>query len=231
VLVGLALCLALVALPAASKPSADVRPDTYLAFGDSITDGAGSSDETGYRSRLEALLTTRFGRAVVINGGRPGADSRIGARAAAAALDRHRPAVTLILFGTNDWRDDPRDPPQPVATVNSLRKIVREARARGSRPLLATLPPVNTGFDANVPAAREEWVRRVNVLIREMAGKQQAVLVDLHAALLAEAPPAALFADGIHPNDQGYAVIARAFFLALAAEATPLPPQPPAPAR
>lgn len=217
---GLALCLALVAAPLASNPPVRdaPRPDTYLAFGDSITDGAGSTDETGYRTQLEALLKARFGRAVVINGGRPGADSRIGARAAAAALDRHRPAVTLILFGTNDWRDDPKDPPLPAATSNSLRKIVREAKGRGSLPFLATLPPTNIGFDANVPAARNEWVSRVNLRLREMAREEHVALVDVHAAMVAAGPLRTLFADGVHPNDAGYAVIARAFFEALSAE-------------
>ncbi len=202
---------------AAAQPA---RPDTYMAFGDSITDGAGSSDETGYRSRLQSALRARFGRGLVINEGRPGADSRGGARAAAAALARHRPAVTLILFGTNDWRDDPEDPPLPAATVNSLRKIVREAKARHSRPLLATIPPSNTAFDANVPAARNEWVTRTNARIRELARQEAVALVDIHAALLAAGPLGTLFADGVHPNDAGYAVIARAFLEALVAEAS-----------
>lgn len=194
------------------------RPHTYMAFGDSITEGAGSSDEFGYRPRLEAALRDRFGQAEVINEGTPAADSRRGQRTIAAALRRHRPAATLILLGTNDWDDTPRE---PVSTANALRRIVREVKAHGSRPYLATIPPTNTGFDANVPPARNAWVARTNTLIRALARDDGAVLVDLHAAFLAAAPPAALFADGVHPNDTGYALIASAFFDALTTKPSP----------
>jgi lysophospholipase L1-like esterase len=212
----LGVLLAAGALPAAEAP----RRDTYMAFGDSITDGAGSSDETGYRGPLERMLKERFGRAVVVNEGRPGADTRGGARAVAAALLRHRPAVTLVMFGTNDWRDDPKDPPSASATVNGLRKIVRAAKAGRSRPFLATIPPTNTGFDANVPAARNEWVLRTNARIRELAREEHVAMVDVHAAMVAQGPLASLFADGVHPNDAGYTVIAKAFLDALVAEAS-----------
>jgi len=194
------------------------RPHTYLAFGDSITAGDGSSDECGYRCRLESALRARFGQAEVINEGTPAADSRRGLRSITKALDRHRPAVTLILFGTNDWADEPRE---PLSTANSLRKIVREVKARQSRPYVATIPPVNAGFDANATAARNEWVTRANALIRAMAREEGAILVDVHAALLAAGPAKTLFADGVHPNDAGYAVIANSFFEALTAQPPP----------
>jgi lysophospholipase L1-like esterase len=191
-----ALGLLLAGTLASAVPVADEapRPHTYMAFGDSITEGAGSGDELGYRPRLEAALRDRFGEATVINEGKPAADSRRGQHSISAALRRHRPAATLILLGTNDWDDTPRE---PASTANALRRIVREVKARHSRPYLATIPPTNTGFDANVPPARG------------------AVLVDLHAAFVSAGAPAALFADGVHPNDAGYAVIATAFFEAL----------------
>ena len=208
----LGLLLAGTLASAVSAADEAPRPHTYMAFGDSITEGAGSSDELGYRPRLEAALRDRFGQALVINEGTPAADSRRGQRTIAAALRRHRPAATLILLGTNDWDDTPRE---PASTANALRRIVREVKAHGSRPYLATIPPTNTGFDANVPPARNEWVARTNVLIRELARDEGAVLVDLHAAFVSAGAPAALFADGVHPNDAGYAVIANSFFEAL----------------
>lgn len=202
------------ALASAGSAADDApRPHTYMAFGDSITDGAGSSDELGYRPRLEAALRGRFGQAVVINEGTPAADSRRGQHSIAAALLRHRPAATLILLGTNDWDEAPRE---PASTANALRRIVREVKARHSRPYLATIPPTNTGFDANVPPARNEWVARTNVLIRALTREEGAVLVDLHAAFVSAGAPAALFADGVHPNDRGYVVIADTFFTAVA---------------
>lgn len=184
-----------------------------MAFGDSITTGEGSSDEAGYRGRLEAGLQARFGRGEVVNEGTPGADSRRGLRSIAAALLRHRPAATLILLGTNDWADQPR---APVSTANSLRRIVREVKAHQSTAFVATIPPANMGADGGVADARNEWVSRANVLIRTMARDEGAMLVDVHAALVAAGPLPALFADGLHPNDAGYAVIAAAFLEVLA---------------
>src|SRR5262249_30512698 len=37
------------------------RPNTYMAFGDSITSGTGSNDGTGYRSYLEADIRSYWG--------------------------------------------------------------------------------------------------------------------------------------------------------------------------
>jgi imidazolonepropionase-like amidohydrolase/lysophospholipase L1-like esterase len=203
------------ALPGPVEPP---RPHTYMAFGDSLSGGTGSSDELGYRGRLQAALRAHFGdAATVIDEGKPGADSRRGQRAIAGALARHRPAATLILLGTNDWADTTSR--EPVSTANALRRIVREVKAQRSRPFLATIPPVNVGFDANATPAREDWVVRANSLIRPLAREEGAVLVDLHAALEAAGPAKSQFVDGVHPNDSGYAVIADAFFQAIAAQA------------
>jgi acyl-CoA thioesterase-1 len=210
----LSFLLLLQAGPAASAAPPAIKPDTYLAFGDSITDGAGSSDETGFRGILEAALKARFGSAVVINGGTPGADSRRGQRSIAAAISKHQPSVTLVLFGTNDWAAEPRE---PSSTANSLRRIVRDAKSPGGAVYLATIPPVNLGFDENVTPARADWIRKANALIGDVAREESVVLVDVHAAFAASESPKSLFADAIHPNDAGYAVIAKAFFDAITA--------------
>ncbi len=202
------------AATAAPSPAA-VPPRTYLAFGDSITDGEGSSDDTGYRTILQAALRGRFGEADVINEGMPGADSRRGQRAIAAALVKHQPAATLVLLGTNDWADEPRE---PSSTANSLRRIVRDAKSLGGAVFLATIPPVNTGFDENVPPTRGEWIRKANALIVEVAREEGAALVDVHTAMTSAESPKSLFADAIHPNDAGYAAIARAFFDAITSQ-------------
>lgn len=209
------------ASPQASPSPAAVRPHSYLAFGDSITDGEGSSDETGYRTILEAALKGRFGDAVVINEGVPGADSRRGQRTIAAAVVKHQPAATLILLGTNDWADEPRE---PSSTANSLRRIVRDAKSLEGAVFLATIPPVNTGFDENVPPERGEWIKKANALIAEVAREEAVALVDVHAAFATSESPKSLFVDGVHPNDGGYAVIARAFFDAITA-AQPVSPE------
>lgn len=206
----LALGLACFGQPAAREPAP--AAGVFMAFGDSITDGVGSSDEEGFRRPLQEALSRRFDGVRVVNEGMPAADSRRGQHAIAKALARQRPFATLILLGSNDWADEPRE---PRSTVNSLRRIVRAVTAAESVPFLATIPPVNQGFDANMSAARNAWVARANALIREMAPEEGAVLVDVHAAFVAHEPLRALFSDGVHPNDAGYALIADAFVQAI----------------
>lgn len=196
-------------------PIGDNRPNVYMALGDSLTDGAGSSDDNGYRVRLEAALRAHFGAASVINEGVPGTDSHHGAHHGALALLRHRPAATLILLGANDWSEDPGRSRPTAATINSLRRLVRGVKAARSLPFLATLPPVNAGFDATVPPPRNDWVTRTNDRIRALARAEGAVLVDLHQAFLRQPPARRLFSDALHPNDAGYALIAEAFFSAI----------------
>src|SRR5262245_61193729 len=79
------------------------EPNTYMAFGDSITLGDGSSDREGYRGPLQTQLQDFFGRAEVINQGTEGTRSDRGAQRIGGLLSAVHPAHTLILYGTNDW--------------------------------------------------------------------------------------------------------------------------------
>ena len=197
------------ALPeAASAP----RPHTYMAFGDSLTDGDGSSDGAGYRTRLERRLKARFGAASVIGEGATGTDSHRGARRIGKALGAHQPAGTLILYGSNDW-DDRED--HSRSTLNSLRRIVERVKGSGSLAYLATLIPTHPGVDPRASVERNRWVVRLNEGIRALAGSEEAVLVDLEAAFAKQADQDALYSDGLHPSDAGYDVIAEAFFEAI----------------
>jgi hypothetical protein len=55
----------------------------------------------------------------------------------------------------------------------------------------------------------------MNELIRPMVAEEGAVLADLHAAFLEAGPLEDLFVDHVHPNDDGYDIIARVFFEAI----------------
>lgn len=187
------------------------RPHTYLAFGDSITHGDGSSDDAGYRGRLQEALRQLFGRATVFDEGLPASKSPHGADRIGGQLDRYRPAYTLIHYGTNDWnRQGCREP--PCETIDSLRQMVRQVQAARSLPFLATIIPPNPDRS---PPERTEWVAKTNELIRPLAREEGAVLVDLHAAFLKEASLPSLFSDHIHPSDRGYSVMAEEFFRAI----------------
>ena len=178
----------------------------YMGFGDSLSFGT-------YQGRLESLLRAYFGAAQVVDEGMSGTRSLAGAGRIADALDYARPAYTLILYGTNDWNEQScKDDRFPCYTIDSLRTMIRETKAIGSLPFLATLPPVNVGFNEQAPPEREDWTKRMNDEIRKLARAEGVVLVDLHKAFAAAPNPKALYTDYVHPRGQGQDVMAQEFF-------------------
>lgn len=202
----------------ARLPIGTNRVGTYMAFGDSITVGEGSSDERGYRPLLEQKLQEHFRQGRVFDQGIGGTRSKEGAARIGLALRRHDPAYTLILYGTNDWNAaecrNVADP--PCFTVDSLRSIVRSVKSAQSLPILGTVIPVNTGYDARAPESRNVWVADVNQRLKAMASEEGAVVADLESAMLTAVPDFhVLFYDHVHPNDQGYAIMADEWFRAI----------------
>lgn len=199
-----------------SLPVGPNRPATYLALGDSITQGDGSSDDEGYRARLERRLRAHFGQATLIDDGVGGATSAMGVRRARRSLAAQRPGYVLILHGTNDWTDVACA--RSIAgceTAANLGNILRHVKAARSLPFLATLPPPNTGWSDDAPPEREARVAEVNAQIRALAKAEGAVLVDLERAFLEAGERRRLFSDAVHPSDAGYDLIANAFFDAI----------------
>jgi lysophospholipase L1-like esterase len=189
------------------------RPNVYMAFGDSITDGDGARTTEGYRDVLQEQLQQYFNRGTVVNEAIAGTRSDRGADRIGESLMHSRPAYSLILYGTNDWNRLECKVEFPCFTVSSLRAMIASARALESLPVIATIIPINPG-DAQAPE-RNEWVARMNDLIRPMVRQERAVLADLHAAFLKDPDARQLFSDRLHPNDQGYRVIAAEYFRAI----------------
>jgi lysophospholipase L1-like esterase len=200
-------------------------PATYMAFGDSITDGDGSADGTGYRGPLEKLLAQHFGSAQVLNEGIGGTKTPRGVERIAGALQSDMPAYTIILYGTNDWHNLDCQRYQDCPVVENLRSMIQAAKAVHSLPVIGTIIPANPGLQ---PPARNEWVARTDDDIRAMAQEEGAVVADLQAAFVFFMNLTDLFSDHVHPNDIGYQLIAQQFFLAISgrAQATPVLPVP-----
>lgn len=192
------------------------RPNVYMAFGDSITNGEPEiGDGQGYRAMLQQMLEAHFGVAVVANEGVDATRSDRGAARIGDSLARVRPAFTLIHYGTNDWNDFRCDF-IPCFTTDSLRSMVRQVRATGGKAFLATIIPTNTGYDARAPESRNEWVAQQNALIRQVADDEGAVLVDLNGALMRSGRPLnVLLHDHVHPTSIGYRIIADTWFAAI----------------
>jgi lysophospholipase L1-like esterase len=193
----------------------DNVPNTYLAFGDSITIGEGARSTDGYLDVLELLLAQNLGgRHRVIGDGVSGSTTEKGADRVEASLRRVRPAYTLILYGTNDWNKAPcKTTAPPCFTLDSLRFMVQVAKGARSLPVLSTIIPAHP---TATPPERNEWVVAMNELIKTMARQEGAALADSYGAFTRAGNLAQLFVDDKHPNDAGYQLIAGAFFTAIA---------------
>jgi lysophospholipase L1-like esterase len=200
-----------VPVPAVLAIGARARPNVYLAFGDSITWGEGSSGD-GYLDYLAADLRAFWGAADLINDGVPGTKSNRGESRIASSVARHRPAYVLVLYGTNDWNDAECRNEFPCYTIDALRSIVQQARDGGAMPVVGTIPPVNTAYRDRPYEERNDWVRRMNDLVRAMARQERAPVAEIHGDFLKQPSLPALYADYLHPNDEGYRLMSRSFF-------------------
>ncbi len=202
------------------------RDDGIALFGDSITDGFGSTPDAN--RRWSDALAERTGRPVLgagIGGNLLLNDSAWYGQSGVGRLRRdvlgHRGVDTLVvLLGLNDigfseTDEQPTYKPAPVVEAGELiaghRELIRQARAAGLRVIGATLLPFG-GSDhwgehaAKVSHELNEWIR--------CSGEYDAV-VDLNRVLADPADPDRLhpsydFGDHLHPNDAGYEVMAEA---------------------
>ena len=203
-----------VPVPARLPIGARNRPNVYLAFGDSITDGEGSSGE-GYRDYLREQLRTFWGRADIVNDGAPGTRSNAGRSRLPGSLSQYRPAYALILYGTNDWNEAECRSAFPCYTVDSLRAMILDTKSAGAFPIVGTIPPVNPQYTDRSPTERNDWVRRMNDLIRPMAASERVPVAEIHGDFLKQPSLPPLYFDFLHPNDRGYQLISQAFFRAI----------------
>lgn len=202
------------AVPATLAIGPHARPNFYMAFGDSITVGDGSSGG-GYPDYLAADLRSHWGRAEVVNEGVSGTKSDKGDARMERSLSRARPAWVLIMYGTNDYNDGVCRNDPPCYTIDALRSMIFQTREVGAWPVLATIPPVNPAFTDRDPVSRNAWVSQMNDRIRTLATQERIALADIHRDFLRQPSLQDLYADFLHPNDRGYQVMARSFFDAI----------------
>ncbi len=191
------------------------QPSVYFGYGDSITAGEGSSDFSGYGTKLQNMLGSYFARAQVNLFGREGTTSGQGLERAHAWIPRAHAAYVLVLYGTNDWQDQvcQNKGPDDCFTIDALGGILDVVEGAGSLPVLGTILPVNPNL---APAGRNNWIDQMNVKIKALAQQRQVLLADVNAEFKnAGTPLSSLFYDDIHPNDAGYQVLAQGWFKAI----------------
>jgi lysophospholipase L1-like esterase len=214
------------------------RPPGIALFGDSLTDGTGSSPDANCRfpdALAERLAAAGRPRAVLnlgIGGNRVTVDSAwLGDRATSRfqrdVLDQPGLGTVVILLGINDIgiSEVAEASPFPVfapytdvsadEVIAGYRDLIRQGRAAGLRVVGATVMPAKPSAFST---ARSEAKRAaINTWIRT-AGEYDAV-IDLDRALTSTSVPDRLndafdSGDHLHLNDAGYRAMADAVDLA-----------------
>lgn len=214
-------------------PAPELSVTRFAAFGDSITwgeDGTNSPSSISpfdttihpavqlptlqtYPGALQQLLVARYTKQspTVANQGLrgeqvtdPNTRPRFSGLLGSGLYD-----VVLVMEGSNDL--GARDAGIYPAVIATLRDMLREARGRGIRPYLATVPPMNpAGFRGTA------WsqVPGFNDQIRALAGSEGVPLVDVYQTLNTDINRYIGF-DGLHPTAAGYTTMADLFATAI----------------
>jgi acyl-CoA thioesterase-1 len=193
----------------------DNNPRKATAFGDSITQGIldqqrrgfGLSTSNNYPNILQGRLQGLDSAWRVVNRGVGGEHSGEGAARLPSILRIDRPGFVLILEGTNDAHQCM----DSIALVNNLRSMVRAAIANKTIPIIGTIPP---SFRNN-PCA-DDIIAEVNPQIRALASASNIVVAEIfdgmnQRELFGISPDR----DPIHPNEQGYRVMADIWYTAM----------------
>jgi lysophospholipase L1-like esterase len=194
----------------------------FVAFGDSITWGAMSAFDFGvlyaaanggYPERLEATLNTLHApqRFSVFNDGQPGELATNALTRFRTMLTVRRPQAVLLLEGINDVSNGIT----PSATANGLRQMLDAAALSGVPVLLATMYQTYAVVDpaGGLRTNGATAVPELNQLIRQLAaGRPNVFLVDLELVMRDRR---LVGADGVHPEDAGFDVMAATFMNAI----------------
>lgn len=207
----------------------ETTPTVIVAFGDSITEGATAT--LGAERDWPSVLARRFesacpGRYVVLNQGISGNKLLDHGRSHSglARLDRDILALpqidyVILLEGINDIRHggDPAQPGRGAADmVLGYRQMVARLHDHGIKAVAGTLTPFKGSERYDAPSA--EARRTLNAFLRD--GGAFDGVVDFDAAVRDPADPEAIRAgaardDKLHPNDEGYRLMAEAVDLSL----------------
>ena len=157
---------------------------TILAFGDSLTYGTGTSRNKAYPAVLERLINRR-----VINAGVPGETSKNGLSRLPGLLEKHHPRLIIICHGGNDILRKL----DLSKTRNNIQQMINLARQNNSEVMLIGVPEFGL-FLNTVPIyqalADENHVPIANNILGDIIGNNS------------------LKSDHIHPNTQGYQLLA-----------------------
>jgi lysophospholipase L1-like esterase len=195
----------------------------FAAFGDSLTlgeiPGLGLNPFTGrflidpvsaYPRRLEDALLNRYTAQTLFvqNRGKSGERTAEGRSRLSGVLAGAGYEALLLMEGANDLIEGDARAVGPA--VSAMQFMVRDARSRGIRVFLATLPPQNPLACCPRRGSGAALVEPYNSQLRSLAG-EGVTLVDVYPAFNGDTTTLIDF-DGLHPTAAGYQRIADTFF-------------------
>jgi len=155
-----------------------------LAFGDSLTHGTGASKKESYPAHLETLISRK-----VINAGIPGEISATGLKRLSILLQRQQPDLLILCHGGNDILRHYN----LKQTKTNIQKMIDLAKNNGTDVVLIGVPQ----FGVFLSSAK---------LYQELAEQNQ---LPIENTVLSEILGKNKFkSDQIHPNAQGYTLLA-----------------------
>lgn len=210
-----------------------IRTTSFVAFGDSITFGEDGivtltslanpqalrphfQVSSPYPVLLAGQLKARYTAQTITIANRGEIGERASgpdtlARFAGTVLSGGYGAV-LLMEGANDL--DEEFPGQAAKAIANIGQMLSIAKGRSIRPYLATIPPQDVaGVNSHPPPV----VRAFNDQVRALALANNVTLVDVFQVFpsINLIDGGLLGADGLHPTQAGYTLIANSFFNAL----------------
>jgi len=165
--------------------------DNIICFGDSLTYGTGASRDRSYPAQLSKMI----GRPI-INTGVPGdTTSRALERLAEDVLDQS-PRIVLITLGGNDLKNGVNK----NTAFKNLKAIIEAIQAEGGLVILGGIKFVvlDKGYgEMYKNLAKETGIILVPNVLKGLIGRDK------------------YMSDPIHPNGDGYAIMAERFYAAM----------------
>ncbi len=159
-----------------------------VAFGDSLTFGYGAGQDDSYPMVLAGLINCQ-----VLNSGVPGEDSSAALRRLPGVLERESADLVILCSGGNDMLQ--KQSRQKMKA--NLEQMIQLIKGAGAEVLLIGVP--EPGLRLKVPDLYEDLA-------------QQHQLPYDGGTISEVLSSAALKSDLVHPNEEGYKLMAEAFF-------------------
>jgi acyl-CoA thioesterase I len=184
------ICVAILTWPGCSPDIRNKIPagENIICFGDSLTYGTGASDDMDYPARLERILDRP-----VVNAGRPGDTTEDALARVERDVLTKSPRIVLITIGGNDLKNGVAKD----AAFQNLGKIIELIQDEGALVVVGGIRfgILDKGYGKAYEAVcREKGAILIPHILKGIMGKQDKM------------------SDPIHPNDNGYELMAEKFY-------------------